>query len=63
LPLLALFIKITPRKIEGTIYALMTSSFFLDISVLQPTIGAVLNNEYVGMTKDDPAGYVTLMLI
>lgn len=63
LPILALFVKITPRKIEGTIYALMTSTWNLDQSVLQPAIGAAVNAEFVGVTQDDQSGYPTLMFI
>lgn len=44
LPILALFAKITPRRIEGTMYAFLTGTSNLDQGVLQPMMGAWINN-------------------
>lgn len=63
LPILALFAKITPKRIEGTMYAFLTGASNLDQGVLQPAMGAWINNQFVGVNKDDQSGYPTLMLI
>lgn len=62
LPLMALFAKITPKRIEGTIFAFLTGTWNLDATVIQPLIGNFINS-FVGVTKDDLSGYSTLMLI
>lgn len=41
----------------------MTSFTNLDTLVLQPLIGAWINYEFVGVTKDDMSKYSTLCLI
>lgn len=60
---MALFAKITPHKVEGTVFALLTGTSNLDSAVLQPLMGAWINNQFVGVTKDDQSNYSTLMLI
>lgn len=42
LPLMALFAKITPRGIEGTIFAFLTGTSNLDGGVLQPMVGTFI---------------------
>ena len=59
---MALFAKITPKRIEGTIFAFLTGTSNLDQSVLQPLLGNFVNL-FVGVNKDDLSGYSTLMLI
>lgn len=44
LPIMALFAKITPRRVEGTVFALLTGASNLDQSVLSPLTGAWINN-------------------
>lgn len=44
LPILALFAKITPKRIEGTMYAFLTGTSNLDQGVIQPMLGAWINN-------------------
>ena len=63
LPILALFAKITPRRIEGTMFATLTGISNLDASVLQPMLGTWINYQFVGVSKDDISGYPTLCLI
>ena len=43
LPTLALFAKICPRRIEGTMFAFLTGASNLDQSVLQPMVGSFIN--------------------
>lgn len=62
LPLMALFAKITPKRIEGTIFAFLTGTWNLDSTVIQPLIGNAINS-FIGVNKDDLSGYSTLMLI
>lgn len=63
LPILSLFAKICPKRIEGTMYAFLTGVINLDQGVLQPMMGSFVNSQFVGVTKDDQSGYPTLMLI
>jgi hypothetical protein len=44
LPIMALFAKITPRRIEGTMFAFLTGTSNLDGGVIQPMMGAWINN-------------------
>ena len=59
---MALFAKVTPKGIEGTLFASLTGISNLDNSVLQPLVGNFINS-FVGVTKDDLSGYSTLILI
>ena len=63
LPTLALFAKITPTKIEGTVFAFLTGTTNLDNSVLSPMVGVWLNEKFVGVTADDLSKYKDLCLI
>jgi len=44
LPTLALFAKITPTKIEGTVFAFLTGTTNLANNVLSPMIGVWVND-------------------
>ena len=63
LPTLALFAKITPTKIEGTVFAFLTGTTNLANSVLSPMVGVWLNEKFVGVTADDLSKYKDLCLI
>ena len=63
LPILALFAKITPKRIEGTMFAFLTGTSNLDQGVIAPAMGSWINYQFVGVTKDDQSGYSTLALI
>jgi Na+/melibiose symporter-like transporter len=43
LPILSLFAKITPPKVEGTIFAFLTGTMNLANTVLSPSIGVMVN--------------------
>lgn len=62
LPIMALFAKITPPRIEGTMFAFLTGTSNLDLMVLQPLMGNFVNL-FVGVNKDDLSGYSTLILV
>lgn len=53
LPIMALFVKIIPRGIEGTMFAFLTGTTNFDNGIIQPMMGALINDEYVGVDKDD----------
>jgi len=53
LPLMALFAKITPRRIEGTIFAFLTGTSNLDAGVLQPMVGTFIATQIVDIDKSD----------
>lgn len=63
LPLLSLFAKIVPRRVEGTLYAFMTGVMNLSNGVLAPMVGVYINDKFVGVTSDNLKGYSTLCLI
>jgi len=53
LPILALFAKITPKRIEGTMFAFLTGTSNLDGGVIAPMVGSWINYQFVGVNKDD----------
>lgn len=57
LPTLALFAKITPPKIEGTVFAFLTGTTNLANNVIAPMIGVWINENFVGVTADDLSKY------
>jgi len=63
LPTLALFAKITPAKIEGTVFAFLTGTTNLANSVLAPMVGVFINERFVGVTADDLSKYKNLCMI
>ena len=63
LPTLALFAKITPTKIEGTVFAFLTGTTNLASVVISPLVGVWINEHYVGVTADNLSNYKMLCLI
>ena len=63
LPILALFAKITPPRVEGTVFAFLTGTMNFSSTVISPAVGTWLNNEFVGVNKRDLSNYSTLCLI
>ena len=63
LPILALFAKITPAKIEGTIFAFLTGTMNLASTVISPGMGTWINHQFVGVNKKDLSNYSTLCLV
>jgi len=63
LPIMALFAKITPAKIEGTTFAFLTGTMNFGGTVISPGVGTFINHEWVGVNKKDLSGYSTLCLI
>ena len=63
IPLMALFAKITPKRIEGTTYATLTGTFNLSFGVISPAMGTAINHRFVGVTAEDLSEYKTLVLI
>jgi len=63
LPTLALFAKVTPKNIEGTIFAFLTGTTNLANTVISPMIGVWINSTFVGVTADDLSKYKQLCLI
>ena len=63
LPIIALFAKITPKRIEGTTFAFLTGTMNLASTVISPGIGTWINYQFVGVNKKDLSAYSTLCLI
>ena len=53
LPCLALFAKVTPIGIEGTIFAFLTGADNFANGVFGPLVGEELNRHFVGVTAKD----------
>ena len=63
IPTLALFAKITPTKIEGTVFAFLTGTTNLANSVLSPMVGVWINEKFIGVTADDLSNYKYLCAV
>lgn len=63
LPSLALFAKITPPGIEGTVFAFLTGTWNLADSVLSPMVGAWINKTFFGVTAENLTNYSGLCLV
>ena len=63
LPTLALFAKITPVKIEGTVFAFLTGTTNLASNVISPMIGVWINEKYFNVTAEDLSQYKNLCLV
>jgi hypothetical protein len=50
LPLMVLFAKVTPRHVEGTVFAIFTGLSNFANGVLSPTIGSLINDMFIGVT-------------
>ena len=53
LPIIALFAKITPSKVEGTIFAFLTGTMNLATIAISPGMGTMINHFFVGVDKED----------
>ena len=63
LPFLAYFAKVTPKKVEGTIFAFLTGTMNFAATVIAPSMGTFINSQFVGVNKNDLSRYSTLILI
>jgi len=63
LPMMAMFAKITPKKIEGTVFAFLTGTTNLAHTVISPMVGVWINSTFVGVTTKDLSNYSTLCFI
>lgn len=63
LPTMALFAKVTPTKIEGTVFAFLTGTTNLANNVISPMIGVWINEKFVGVTAEDLSKYRYLCLV
>ena len=63
LPCLALFAKITPPGIEGTVFAFLTGTWNMADSVLSPMVGAQINSKFFNVTSKDLSNYPKLCLV
>ena len=57
LPTMALFVKITPNNVEGTVFAFLTGTTNLASIVVAPMIGVWINQNFVGVTGEDLSKY------
>jgi len=63
LPTLALFARITPSKIEGTVFAFLTGTSNLASIVISPLVGVWINDHYVHVTANNLSNYKYLCLM
>ena len=57
LPTLAIFAKITPPKIEATVFAFLTGTTNMASSVLSPLVGVYINEHFIHVTANDLTNY------
>ena len=62
LPIMVLFAKITPKKIEGSMYALLTGTMDFCQQVIQPVIASLFNDIFTHVDKNHLKGYADLLL-
>jgi len=53
LPIMALFAKITPKRIEATTFAFLTGTMDFANTVISPGEGTLINHEFVGVNRND----------
>ena len=53
LPIMVLFAKITPKNIEGTVFALLTGLINLGSGVLSPLTGSIIDDLFVHVTREN----------
>jgi len=63
IPVMSLFAKVIPERIEATMFAFLEGALNFDMKVIRPMIGTLLNYEFVGVDKDDQSGWTSLTLI
>ena len=63
LPIMALFAKITPKRIEATTFAFLTGTMDFANTVISPGEGTLINHEFVGVNRNDLSQFSTLCLI
>lgn len=63
LPVFSLIAKVTPPKVEGTVYATLSGMADFAFGVLSPLVANILNSELVGVTKSKMKDYPYLILI
>mmetsp|Transcript_18278 Transcript_18278/g.17403 ORF Transcript_18278/g.17403 Transcript_18278/m.17403 type:complete len:127 (+) Transcript_18278:1161-1541(+) len=63
MPMLVLLAKLTPPKIEATVYAFLASTTNFCSTVISPFIGGLINTTFVGVTNDDMSNFYLLILI
>lgn len=50
---MALFAKITPKRIEATTFAFLTGTMDFANTVISPGEGTLINHEFVGVNRND----------
>jgi hypothetical protein len=62
LPLMILFAKITPKKIEATAFAFLTGTSNFT-GTMRGFVGTFINSSFVGVTQEDLSRYYILVII
>jgi len=62
MPMMVLYAKITPPRIEATSFALLASCSNLR-STISGMMGATINEKFIGVSKDDMSNYWQLVMI
>lgn len=62
LPIMVLFAKITPKRIEATAFAFLTGTSNLT-STMRGFVGSWVNSAFVGVTQEDLSRYYILVII
>lgn len=60
---MALFGKVTPKRIEGTIFAFMTGTLSFGNTVVSPFTGNLINSMFFHVNKNDLSNYPNLIFV
>ena len=63
LPVFSFIAKVTPPKVEGTVYATLSGMADFAFGVLSPLVASLINSDFVGVTKSKMKDYPYLILI
>jgi len=69
IPMTVLFVKICPKNIEATVFAILLGSHNLAYFILSPLYGSFINDKFIHVTNDSlklpggEKGILKLMLI
>ena len=62
LPISVLIAKLCPKRIEATGYAVVAGAYNISFTMKQ-LLGTLINDSFVGVTKDDITNYWVLIMI
>ena len=62
MPILSLFVKITPTGVEGAVYACLTGIFNFQNNIISPFMGVWINKQIFDVSATNMYNYKLMML-